>query len=307
MLFTITMKADEIQVNEGHIKTNYGEIYYKKLFTDKNKDHIPLLALHGGPGLTHEAIDTLSELATDFPVIFYDQIGSGKSKNYDRNNVSWDVAFFLKDLENVIEHFNLESVYLFGFSWGGTLALEYALKHGNVVNKLILASPFLSSEIWTKDSFALLEELGPNAKELALKHILDGTTNSTEYQEMINIYNRHYLYRLPEWTDSMKYSVEYMNTEVSEVLFGTNDFIVNGNLKNYNRFQEVQTIKIPLLLTCGRYDWSRPTTLAQSIEGMVNAQLFILEKSAHMAHVEEKDVYLEKIKSFLQDSTYCKF
>lgn len=299
MMF-VSLTANEILIDEGYIKTQYGEIYYKKLFTDKNKNDIPLLTLHGGPGLTHDSLDTLAELALEMPIIFYDQIGAGKSNTYDRNQVYWDIDFFLSDLENVIEYFKLKSIYLFGFSWGGTLALEYALKPGNRVVKLILASPFLSSEIWTKDSFALLDELGPDMKELVLNHIEEGTTATKEYQEIMNLFNQNYLYRLPEWTESMKYTVQCMNTEISEAMFGTNDFILNGNLKNYDRFKEIQTIKVPLLFMCGHYDWARPSTLEEAMKGMNNAQLIIMEKSAHMAHIEEKELYLEKIKDFLK-------
>lgn len=278
MFMAINLLANDIRIEEGYIKTLYSEIYYKKLFTEKNKDDIPLLALHGGPGLTHDSLDTLAELALEFPIIFYDQTGSGKSNNYDKTKVSWDVNFFLNDLENVISYFNLKNIYLLGFSWGGTLALEYALSPDNAVRKLILASPFLSAEIWTKDSFELLEKLGPQWKELALNHIQEGTTNDMEYQKMMTLFNRNYLYRLPEWTESMKYTVAHMNPEISETLFGTNDFIINGILKSYDRFQEVKTIKVPLLMTCGQYDWARPDTLAQSIKGMSNGKLFILEK-----------------------------
>lgn len=302
-VFVMKLTADEILIDEGLIKTNYGEIYYKKLFTNKNKDNIPLLALHGGPGLTHDSIDTLADLASELPVIFYDQTGSGKSNNYDKKQVVWDIDFFVRDLEKVIEYFKAESIYLLGFSWGGTLALEYALKPGNAVKKLILASPFLSSELWARDSFALLEELG--MKDLALKHIAEGTTNSEEYQRIMHLFNQNFMYRLPEWTEAMKYSFEFMNTEVAAALFGTNDFIVNGNLKNYNGFKEVKTIKVPLLVTCGHFDWSRPNTLAEAIKGLDNAELFVLEKSAHMPHIEEKDIYIEKVKSFLKNSLEC--
>lgn len=301
MFMAMGLYANEIRIDEGYIKSHYSEIYYKKLFTDENKDAIPLLALHGGPGLTHDSLDTLAELALELPIIFYDQTGSGKSNNYDKSLVSWDLNFFLKDLENVIEYFNLKNIYLLGFSWGGTLALEYALKPNNAVKKLILASPFLSSDVWSKDAFELLEELGPQWKAFVLKHVQEGTTNDLEYQEMMNIFNRNYLYRLPEWTESMKYSVLHMNADVAESVFGTNDFIITGVLKNYDRFQEVKTIKVPLLMTCGRYDMARPSSLAQAMEGMSNGQLLILERSAHMAHIEERELYLEKIKEFLKE------
>lgn len=299
MMSIMGSHANEIQVSEGYIPTSYGSIYYKKFCTNNNKDNTPLLVLHGGPGLTHDALDTLSELALELPVIFYDQTGAGKSNNYDKSQVSWDINFFLKDLENVIEYFKFDSIYLLGFSWGGTLALEYALKPGNVIKKLILASPFLSNEHWTNDKQALLNELEPELKELILKHIQQGTTDSKEYQEAMLVFNNRYLYRLPEWTESMKYTMQCMNPEVHITMFGTEDFITTGNMKNYDRFNEIQTIKIPLLLTCGRYDQARPNTLANAIEGMDNAQLYIFEESAHLPHIEEKQLYLERIRHFI--------
>lgn len=293
------LRVSEIRCDEGYIQTCYGQIYYKKLYTDKNKDNTPLLVLHGGSGLTHDSVDTVSVLASEFPIIFYDQTGAGKSANYDRSQVTWDVNFFLKDLENVVEYFKLESIYLLGYSWGGALALEYALKPGNLVKKLILASPFLSAEIWTKDSFALLEELGLELKELVLKHIQEGTTDAKEYRDAMDLFNKRYMYRLPEWTKSMKYTMECMNVEVHNAMFGDKDFIITGNMKNYDRFQDVQFIKLPLLVTCGRYDLSRPDSLARAIIAMKNAELSIFEESAHLPHIEESELYMETIRNFL--------
>lgn len=302
-LSALNSHANEIQLNEGYIQTSYGSIYYKKVFTNNNKDHTPLLVLHGGPGLTHDALDTIAELASELPVIFYDQTGAGKSNNFDKNQVSWDINFFLKDLENVIEYFKFDSIYLLGFSWGGTLALEYALKPENIIKKLILASPFLSTELWTQDQQTLLNELEPELKNIIFKHIKQGTTNSHDYQKAIHVFNSRHLFRLPEWTESMLFTMQNMNPEIHQTMFGTDDFITTGNMENYDRFNEVKNIKIPLLLTCGRHDQARPNTLANAIEGMTNARLCIFEESAHLPHIEEKELYLEKIINFITKKT----
>ncbi len=96
---------------------------------------------------------------TQIPIIFYDQLGCGKSAIQKENNELWVLSRFVEELEILINHLGHAQVYLFGHSWGGALAAKYALKNSSKVKRLILASPLLSTKMWIKDASYLLEQL----------------------------------------------------------------------------------------------------------------------------------------------------
>ena len=287
---------------EDHLAVPGGKVWYQRLFTQASQDKTPMIILHGGPGVPHNYLNNLSQLATNNPVVLYDQLGCGKSTIKNEKKELWVLPRFVEELELLVNHLGFPTVYLFGHSWGGTLAIEYTLKNPNKVKKLILASPLISTPLWVKDTRYLLEQLPSEVLIKVIKHEKEGTIDSKEYQEATHIFYQNYLCRLKEWPDDFKYSFSHLNLSVYQTMFGPSEFTITGNLINFDRVNELHLLKMPTLITCGRFDEARPETMQEMVKLLPNAKLVIFEKSAHIAHLEEPENYLKVLSEFIAEN-----
>ena len=125
-----------MKTEEGKISVESGyQIWYRRI----GNGGIPVLTLHGGPGAGHDYLESLEGLATKRPVIFYDQLGCGKSDQPDDRSI-WRIERFVTEVNTVRQTLGLEQIHLLGQSWGGWLAIEYMLTNPTGVVSLILAS-----------------------------------------------------------------------------------------------------------------------------------------------------------------------
>lgn len=156
--------------SEGKSKTYDFKTWYKVTGDLSNTTRTPLITLHGGPGLIHDALIPFSDLTRDknIPVIFYDQIGNGRSTHLRGNKHGeeelpqdfWKLDLFVEELTNLIKHFKIQSSFdLAGHSWGGILALEFAKNSGTELKlrRLILTSSLASSALWKQSNDQLME------------------------------------------------------------------------------------------------------------------------------------------------------
>ena len=144
---------------------------YYKVFGDLNNDsQIPLVAIHGGPGLTHDYLLPISDVARDghAPVIFYDQIGNGRSTHLKQKPPTfWTVDLFVNELYNLLRALKIQNKYnILGHSWGGELAAEFAVTwHSYGLKKLILSDAPASSELMGQSVFGLLQAFPKDVQE----------------------------------------------------------------------------------------------------------------------------------------------
>jgi proline iminopeptidase len=143
--------------HEGFVTVDGNRTWYRRYEGDGTGT--PLLMLHGGPGGPWpEGLDALPALAERRPVIIYDQLGCGRS---DRpgDPTGWTIDAFLTELQAVRDQLGLDEVHLYGWSWGGMLALAYALGRPTGVQSLILHSALYSSAVWAEECSRLRREL----------------------------------------------------------------------------------------------------------------------------------------------------
>ena len=141
----------EIPSQEGYIPVTGGRVWYRIVGT---RPGIPLLTLHGGPGANSDYLQPLAALADERPVIFYDQLGSGKSDHPD-DPALWVLDRFVEELAQVRTGLGFTQVHLFGHSWGTMLATEYALTQPSGLVSLILSGPVLSAPCYVQDANTL--------------------------------------------------------------------------------------------------------------------------------------------------------
>src|SRR5215471_18740270 len=178
---------------EGYIPVS-GEyrVWYRIIGGGAERENIPLLALHGGPGVPHDYIENLADLASDTRrVIFYDQLGCGRSDQPEDTSL-WRVDRFVEELGIVRRELGLDRVHLLGQSWGGMLAIEYVLTQPKGIVSLILASTLSSMPLWIAEADRLRGELPPAVQATLLRHEQAGTTDDPEYQKAMQVfYERH--------------------------------------------------------------------------------------------------------------------
>lgn len=280
---------------QGYIKVPGGKVWYG--ITGKKKS-IPLIVVHGGPGFPHYSLQPLDALSNERPVIFYDQLGCGKSDRPHDTNL-WKKERFVKELQEVIAFLKIEKFHMLGNSWGSMLATEYALIKPNGLMGLILSGPFLSVPRWISDANALRKKLPIKLQDTLNKHEIDKTTNSDEYKNAELEFYKRYLCRIYPFPKLKQKTDEEAGLDVYNTMWGPSEFYCTGNLKGHDLTNRLHQIKIPVLLTCGKYDEATPKTVEYYKSLFPNAQMLIFKNSAHMAVLEETELYVKTVRKFL--------
>lgn len=283
---------------EGHIDVPGGQVWYKVVGSGES---VPLLTLHGGPGGGHDYLEPLNALASERPVVFFDQLGCGKSDTPDDVSL-WRIDRFVDEVTAVRDALGLDRIHLLGHSWGGWLAIEYMLGAPSGVVSLTLASTSASIPQFVCEAGTLISELPREMAETMRRLEAEGDFENPEFEAgMMEFYKRH-LCRLDPWPDPIMRSLENLDGNiVYETMNGPTEFTVIGNMKDWNRIEKLGEIVAPTLITCGRYDELTPACSRTLRQGIMNSRMHVFERSAHMAHLEETESYLQILSEFLRD------
>lgn len=291
------MAMTDQAVTEGHIDVPGGRVWYRIAGADR--PGTPLLCLHGGPGMPHDYLEPLADLAVSRPVIFYDQLGCGRSDRPSDESL-WTVDRFVEELATVRQELGLERPHLFGNSWGGWLALQYTLDRRPALASLILSSSPPSVARWIADCSQLRAELDPSVCLVLDNHEAGGFFSCPEYQWAITQFYRRHVCRQDPWPDCVERTFAGMGAEVYLTMWGPSEFgPVTGRLRDWDVTQRLHEIDVPALVTGGRHDEARPEHLGVLAERIRGAELVIFENSSHMAFIEEREHYIEVIEDFL--------
>src|SRR5829696_8540459 len=248
----------------------------------------PLLVLHGGPGGPSDYLEPLEELAdSGRPIVFYDQLGCGNSDQPNDPSL-WRVELFLEELATVRQELGLDHIHLLGHSWGGMLAMEYALTKPVGLASLILASSPASIPQWIAEANRLRKEL-PQDVEETLRHHEEAATTDPAYEEAMQVFYQRHVCRLVPWPESWKRALDKLmaNPEVYNTMFGPSEFHATGMLKEWDIRDRLGEIQLPTLVTSGRYDEATPAIAETVHRGIAGSEWVIFEQSSHMAHLEE--------------------
>jgi pimeloyl-ACP methyl ester carboxylesterase len=266
----------------GRLSFRGFDTWYEIVGEREEPGRLPLLCLHGGPGSSHDALDPLRALAHGRRVVFYDQLGSGDSDRPDDQSL-WTVETFLDQLRVVREALGLERLLLFGSSWGGMLALEYAFTRPDGLVALVLNSTPPSAPRWAEETKRLAAQLPPGLDEKAADR---------------EFWRRH-LCRLEPEPEPLRRTRAKFGKAVYETMWGPNEFTVTGTLKDWDVTDRLGEIDVPTLITSGRHDECTPALVGALHRGIAGSQWVLFEQSAHMPYLEETERYLEVVSAFL--------
>jgi proline iminopeptidase len=167
-----------LESGEGFVDVDGGRVWYR---IAGSGTATPLLLLHGGPGAPSYYLNPLEGVAVDRPVVFYDQLGAGRSdKPMDES--LWTVDRFVRELAQVRETLGLDKVHILGHSWGSMLAMDYLLTDPEGVESVIFASPVMSTRRWSEDAERLIAAMPTQYQRAIEENERAGTTDSEDYQ-----------------------------------------------------------------------------------------------------------------------------
>lgn len=286
-------------MTEGRVSFRGFQTWYRIARKSDEPGKLPLLCLHGGPGFTHDYLESLEDIGrTGRRVIFYDQLGAGNSDRPSDPDM-WTVELFLDELRTIREELALDRIHLFGSSWGGMLALEYALEQPSGLASLTLASSPSSIPLWSEETARLRSELPVDVRQTLDEHEHAGTTEDPAYEEATMEFYKRHVCRTDPWPNGLNRSFERYNPQVYNAMQGPNEFVITGTLKDWDITGRLGEIAVPTLVTSGRYDECTPRIAEQVHRGIRGSEWVLFEESSHTAFIEERERYMQVLGDFL--------
>jgi len=259
-----------------------------------------LLCLHGGPGVPHYYLLPLAKLASsDFRVVFYDQLGVGGSEKPEDSSL-FNIERGAEEVEGVRKALGLGKIYLLGSSYGGALALQYALKYQQHIKKLIIASGLASVSETVAEMVRLKTLLPKEVQEVMKKYEQKWAFLHPEYVRAVELYYHNFLCRLPEWPEQVVRALNELSVPVYFTQNGPNEFTIIGTWKGWDITERLPEIKVPTLVTVGKYDEVTPKIAETIHHGIGGSLLKVFENSAHLTMWDEEETYLKTVREFIE-------
>jgi proline iminopeptidase len=262
---------------------------------------VPLLTLHGGPGFPHYYFECFEDYLPRDKIRFwyYDQLGCGFSDRPDDPSL-WTVDRFRGEVEQVRSALGLDRFVLYGQSWGGLLAIEYALEYPQFLTGLVISNMTASIESYVKYVNELRDAMPPEIDSAMKKFEDRGDLHAPEYQQLLmdHLYSKH-LCRLDPWPEPLMRSFVNLNTQVYNTMQGPSEFTVVGNFKNWDRWSDLHRITMPTLLIVGRHDTMSVADIERMGTLIPNSEVVVLEKGSHVGQYDDQDAYFDAFVPFV--------
>ena len=281
----------KVEISEGTVEFGPWRTWYRVV--GDLADCAPLICLHGGPGSSHHYFGRLEGLAErGRPVVLYDQVGCGTSSRPPVEEL--DTPVFVDELANLREKLHIERAFVLGTSWGGMLAMEYALTQPGGLLGLVLNSTLASADTWAKEQARLRDELpAEHAETLRTKDIDDPA-----YLRAEAVFNARHFCRLDHAVEIDR-MMEVRGKDVYRAMWGPNEWTMEGKLGGWDARDRLSEITVPVLLTAGRYDMCTPKVLDQLRAGFPDAPTVVFENSSHTPYLEEAGAFIETVERFM--------
>lgn len=273
-----------------------------------NNPQIKLLLLHGGPGATHEYFECMENFLPKEGIefIYYDQLGSAYSDQPTDTSL-WNMKRFVNEVEQVRSTLNLNSdnFYLLGHSWGGWLAIEYALKYQDNLKGLILSNTMASNPDYDKYADEVLaKQMDPNVLKKIRALEAKGDFDNPQYMELLipNYYEKH-LCRLPmaNWPEPLLRAFNKVNNQIYVLMQGPSEFGIGGKLENWDLKAEIKKIKVPTLTIGAKYDTMDPDHLRWIAEEVENGSFLFCQKGGHICMYDDQLIYMNGLIKFIKE------
>jgi proline iminopeptidase len=273
-----------------------------------NNPRIKVLLLHGGPGMTHEYFEAFDSYLprAGIEYYYYDQLGSAYSDQPDEPSL-WDLPRFVEEVEQVRRALKLDrgNFYLLGHSWGGMLALEYALKYQQNLKALIISNMVASIPAYSRYAQQVLMP-SMDQKVLGQLKALEaaGKYDDPRYEELLmqSFYIYHVL-RMPaeQWPDPVLRSLNKINRKIYVPMQGPSELGTSGKLVKWDRTAELPGITVPTLAIGARYDTMEPAQMQKIATGVKKGRYLFCPNGSHFDMYDDQSVYMRGLLQFIGD------
>lgn len=273
-----------------------------------NNPTMKVLLLHGGPGATHEYLEAFDSYfpAASIEYYYYDQLGSYYSDQPDDPDLL-DVARFVDEVEQVRQALGLgpDNFYLYGQSWGGILAIEYALRYPQQLKGLIISNMMASNPAYIEYAkTAFLSKMDPAVLAEIQRLEQAGQFDDPRYMELL--FEHHYVehvLRMPldEWPEPVNRSFKHMNPDVYIPMQGPSELGLSGKVEHWDRTAELASIETPTLVIGARYDTMDPKHLEWMADTLPNGRYLYCPNGSHLALYDDQEVYFDGLVRFIRD------
>lgn len=271
-----------------------------------NNPTIKILLLHGGPGGTHEFFESFESFFPQqgFEFYEYDQLGSFFSDK-PKDSSLWTTTHFVEEVEQVRKALGMDknNFYLLGHSWGGILAMEYALKYQDNLKGLIISNMMSSCPAYGKYADDVLaKQMDPKVLDTIRGLEAKGDFTNPKYMELLlpNFYNQH-LCRLNPWPEALLRAIPHMNNEIYTMMQGPSEFGVGGRLAKWDRSKDLPKIKIPTLTIGGVHDTMDPEHMKWMASQVQKGRSLICPNGSHCSMWDDQEHYFPGLIDFIKD------
>jgi len=287
------------------IKTPVGDF---KVWTKTigNNPRVKVLLLHGGPAMTHEYMEAFESFfpKEGFEIIEYDQLGSYYSDQPTDSSL-WTTERFVEELEQVRTALGLtkDNFYLLGNSWGGILAMEYALKYQENLKGLIICNMMASIPDYEKYNGVLRSQMRPSLVDSLQQYEAKGLFKDPVYQELVfNEYYTKHLCRLPEWPEPINRCFKHINETVYVMMQGPSEFKVGGRLLTWDRKADLPKITVPTLTVGAKYDTMDPAHMEWMSKQVKNGKYLYCPNGSHLSMWDDQKIFMDGVIKFIKDT-----
>ncbi|KAI0815991.1 proline-specific peptidase [Trametes gibbosa] len=292
------MPTSPAQISEGLIDFPYqGEVHqtYYKVFGDlQNRTRTPIVVIHGGPGLSHDYLLPLADLADQScAVILYDQIGNARSTHLpDKPPTFWTIELFIDELENLLKHFGVQEEYnIVGHSWGGMLACELVVQRQPPgLRRLVISDSPPSLALWADSNKEIIQRFPQTVQDAFEKGFED---REGYWKALMEVHSIHGC-RVKPFPKDLEYSLLQVYGEDADRTVGKSPI-----LKDWTIIDRLHLIRIPTLIINGRYDIAQERIVKPFADHIPNSKWRIFEDSSHTPFWEEREEYMRFVGAFL--------
>lgn len=272
-----------------------------------NNPKVRVLLLNGGPGATHEYFECFEGFlpAEGIEFIYYDQLGCGNSDNPGDTSL-WDLPRFVEEVEQVRTALGLDSsnFFLLGHSWGGILAMEYALKYQRNLKGLVISNMMSSCPEYGRYADEVLApQMDPAVLDTIRRIEAAGDFSDPKYMQLLmpNFYAKHIL-RMPieAWPEPVNRSFAKMNQSLYVTMQGPSEFGIAGKLTRWDRKADLKGITVPTLVIGATHDTMDPSHMEWMSKEVRNGSFLLCPNGGHMCMWDDQAVYMDGLIRFLK-------
>ena len=273
-----------------------------------NNPRLKVLLLHGGPGATHEYFEAFDSYfpAAGIEYYYYDQLGSAYS-DQPKDDALWTTDRFVEEVEQVRQalHLDHDNFCLLGHSWGGVLAIEYALKYQQHLKCLVISDMVDSIPAYNQYASKVLMPRMDQARLAEVKKLeAEHRTDDPRYMEiLIPMHYEQHLLRMPhdQWPDPVNRAFGHINEHLYQLMQGPSELGASGRLLNWDRSKDLHRITVPTLVIGAQYDTMDPAYMAQMAKRLPKGQFLLCPKGSHLAMYDDQKTYFNGLIGFLKN------